>query len=379
MPIRVLFVNHVSRASGAERTLADLLAHLPGDLEPLVACPGPEDGWLPRNVTSLGVPWHRIGAWRPHRTPRWRALADAMAFFPAVATLAAVLARTRPAVIHCNSLPAALLTLGCRPRAPVVWHARDLRLPEAMAARVVRRSTRVVAISQCVREALCGLVPEAAAKVQVVYNGVDAPRAGETGGTSQVRRELGLSGGEPLIGTLAQVVPWKRLEVLIEAAQALGDEEKAHFVVAGADLFGEHRGYAVQLKALCARSGLSDRVHWLGWREDGAGILAALTAYLHTADAEPLGRAILEAMAVGTPCVAPAACGPAEIIRHGDTGLLYEPGNGADAARALRRVIYDPAFAEHLRLAARRDFQERFMAERMAAEIADVYRALVVE
>jgi len=184
---------------------------------------------------------------------------------------------------------------------------------------------------------------------------------------------------DPLIGTLAQVVPWKRLEVLIEAAQALGDEEKAHFVVAGADLFGEHRGYAVQLKALCARSGLSDRVHWLGWREDGAGILAALTAYLHTADAEPLGRAILEAMAVGTPCVAPAACGPAEIIRHGDTGLLYEPGNGADAARALRRVIHDPAFAEHLRLAARRDFQERFMAERMAAEIADVYRALVVE
>lgn len=378
MPVRVLFVNHVSQASGAERTLADLLAHLPGDLEPLVACPGPEDGWLPRALGSLGVPWHRIRAWRPHRVPWWRAWADGTAFLPAVGSLRAVLARTRPAVIHCNSLPAALMTFGCGTRAPVVWHARDLRLPEAMAARVLRRSTRVVAISRCVREALCHLVPESAAKVQVVYNGVAVPDPEGTGGRPPLRRELGLSGGEPLIGTLAQVVPWKRLEVLIEAAQALGEEQKAHFVVGGADLFDEHRGYAAQLRALCARAGLTDRVHWLGWREDAAAILASLTAYLHTAAEEPLGRAILEAMAVGTPCVAPAACGPAEILRHGDTGLLYQPGDGADAARALRRVIRDPAFAEHLGVAARRDFQERFTAERMAAEMAGVYRALVV-
>ncbi len=56
---------------------------------------------------------------------------------------------------------------------------------------------------------------------------------------------------------------------------------------------------------------------------------------------EPFGRVVVEGMLAGKPVVASAAGGVLEIIEHGKTGWLYEPGNATALAETLRLVITD--------------------------------------
>ncbi len=81
-------------------------------------------------------------------------------------------------------------------------------------------------------------------------------------------------------------------------------------------------------------------------------------------------------MALGVPCVAPEAAGPGEIICNGRTGLLYGPGNAAEAAGLLRRLLSDQALAGEIGAAGRADVEGRFPAERMGEEFARLYREL---
>jgi glycosyltransferase involved in cell wall biosynthesis len=164
--------------------------------------------------------------------------------------------------------------------------------------------------------------------------------------------------------------------VFVEVAARLAARTAAHFVHVGADLFGEHHRYARCLESLARRRRLDGRLHWLGYRPDALVLLAALNVYLHPADAEPLGRSLLEAMAVGVPCVAAAAGGPAEIISPAQTGLLFPPGDAGQAAAAVERLLVDSAFAQRLAAAARAQVQARFSASRMAAQLMGVYNEL---
>jgi glycosyltransferase involved in cell wall biosynthesis len=240
----------------------------------------------------------------------------------------------------------------------------------------MRTATRVVAISRCVAEFLTSIAPELTDRIRVIYNGIDLEAVRAQRSAEEVRRELGVSCSVPLVGTVAQLVPWKGVELFVEAAARIAAASEARFVVVGGDLFGEHKRYAVSVRRRAEEVGLGARIHWVGWREDVPDLLSAMNVYLHMAKSEPLGRAILEAMAVGVPCVAPNACGPAEIIRSGETGLLFRPGDVEDAARAVLEVMSNPGEAQRLAAAARREVEERFTAERMAREIAEVHTEL---
>lgn len=82
-------------------------------------------------------------------------------------------------------------------------------------------------------------------------------------------------------------------------------------------------------------------------------------------------------MALRVPCVAPGACGPAEIIEDGVTGLLFPPGSATGAAEACLRLLGDTALAEEVARRARCSVEERFNAHRMAEEMVREYQLLV--
>ena len=374
--LTVLFVNHVGRVSGAEKTLRDLIAYLPDDIRAAVACPGPAEDGLAGAVRRLGVEWYEIPPWRPHRRPLWRLAIDMVIGIKAMGQVADVVRHLRPDVLHANSLPAVLLLMQMSDRPPMIWQARDLRMPERLAAAAIDTADRVVAISRAVAEALTQADASAVrSKLSVIYNGIDL-REIEGAASADLRAELDLPHDVPLVGTAAQLVPWKRLELFLEVASLVASASDAHFVVAGADLFGEHGAYVRRLGRLQEQLGLADRVHWLGYRRDVLSVLAGLDVYVHCADAEPLGRSILEAMALGRPCVVPAAAGPAEIVGDSNAAMLYSPGDARSAAGTILRILQDKRLAATLGEAAARHVREHFDAARMAAEYAAVYREL---
>ncbi len=163
---------------------------------------------------------------------------------------------------------------------------------------------------------------------------------------------------------------------LIHAVSLLRNQGMdVHLSIAGEDEQGG-TGYRKSLEALIARLGVGSSVALLGAVDEGvvkrhlgsAHIFAL--ASLH----EPLGVAIMEAMAMRTPVVATDAGGVGELIRSGHDGLLVPPGDAGALADAIRRLSDDPSLAQRLSDAGRATVEASFSDRVSAQAIARLIR-----
>jgi|GEM_PF-559312 len=117
----------------------------------------------------------------------------------------------------------------------------------------------------------------------------------------------------------------------------------------------------------------SSGITLLGFRSDVSALMAACDIFVLPAPAEPFGLVLIEAMALGKPVIAAAAGGPLEIVADGETGLLFEPGNAASLAQAIKRLLADPELRQRMGKAGRKRYEEKFTARRMAAGMLAAY------
>jgi glycosyltransferase involved in cell wall biosynthesis len=118
-------------------------------------------------------------------------------------------------------------------------------------------------------------------------------------------------------------------------------------------------------------------IQWLGRREP-AEVLSLLggAAFLVMPSIwyETFGRTIIEAYAKGTPAIASRIGALAELVEHGETGLLFEPGSAADLAAKVRDLLAaDPAILQRMRQAARGEFERKYTAGRNYQLLMNVY------
>ena len=116
------------------------------------------------------------------------------------------------------------------------------------------------------------------------------------------------------------------------------------------------------LEALAASLGITDRVAFLGWREDTGALLAACDVFVCSSRHEPLGNIILEAWSAARPVVAVVAQGPTELIRPGETGLLVPQEDPAALAAAVAGLLADPGRAGRLAAAGRAEYDAHHAA-----------------
>jgi glycosyltransferase involved in cell wall biosynthesis len=170
--------------------------------------------------------------------------------------------------------------------------------------------------------------------------------------------------GPPLAVALGRLHPNKGFDLLLEALAAT---REMHLWIAGD---GPLR---LQLERLAARLGISDRVRFLGWREDALSLLGSADLLVCPSLHEPLGNVVIEAWSAGLPVVATASDGPAGLIEDGVNGLLVplpdRPGGGPSAlARALERLCADGALRTRLGEAGRRTYEAGFTEEAVVAQ-----------
>src|SRR5438128_4615436 len=110
---------------------------------------------------------------------------------------------------------------------------------------------------------------------------------------------------------------------------------------------GVHRRgaeYAERIHERIARPDLAGHVVLTGARHDVAACLDAMDVVIHASVvAEPFGRVLIEAMAIGRPVIAPREGGPLVIVVDGETGLLVPPRDAGALADALLALLADPA------------------------------------
>jgi glycosyltransferase involved in cell wall biosynthesis len=212
-----------------------------------------------------------------------------------------------------------------------------------------------------------------ASRTRVVYGGADPARFSPA--PEATRR------GILFVGRLT---PHKGVDRLIEALP----EDAGLRVVgsAGHDPNPPERDYPKLLRRLAAQR----RVEFLGVVPDpdlpplyrSAQVLALpsvqRTCYgRDVAVAELLGLAAIEAMASGTPVVASRLGGLPEVVEHGVTGFLVEPGDVVELRGRLAQVLGDRRLAERLGQNARERFLERFTWEACADRCLAAYSELL--
>ena len=86
---------------------------------------------------------------------------------------------------------------------------------------------------------------------------------------------------------------------------------------------------------------------------------------------------ILEALACGTPVIASNLGSIPEFVRHGYNGLLFRPGDAGDLARQVRWAFDHPDELCAMRANARREFGEKYTAERNYDLLMAIYEQAI--
>ncbi len=205
--------------------------------------------------------------------------------------------------------------------------------------------------------------------LRIVPNGVPA---------TESQRSSSLPTGEWTLGTVALFRPRKGTEVLIDALALLREQGKNVRVKAVGGF--ETPEYERQLKEQVARRQLVDHVEWTGFTENVNAELVDMDLFvLPSLFGEGLPMVVLEAMAAGVPVVGTRVEGVPEAIRDGHEGVLAEPADAADLARAIARIIDGEADWQTLRSSAIERHRDQFSDLAMASGVANVYRELLAK
>jgi glycosyltransferase involved in cell wall biosynthesis len=221
---------------------------------------------------------------------------------------------------------------------------------ERLAARWCRT---IVAVSEHERRAglEAGIGDESA--YAVIPNGIDLDRY--AGAPEPV------PGRVVMIGRLA---PQKRPELAVEALAQVPDAEL--------QLVGDGPLRA-EVEAHARRLGVEARVHVLGHRDDIPALLGRASCLLLPSDYEGWPFVVMEAMAAGVPVIASSVGGIPELVEHGRTGLLVDPGRVEPVAAALGELLGDPERARAMGDEGRRVARERLSREAMTARVVHLY------
>ena len=188
---------------------------------------------------------------------------------------------------------------------------------------------RVITVSSALRNVALELGANPA-NVQTIGNGIDLSKFGPIP-RDEARRRVGLPLDARVLVTVGTLVERKGFHRVVEVMPTLlaSNPELHYLVVGGAGPEGDDSG---QLRALVARLGLQERVHFLGPMPPHAlhVPLSAANLFVLSSRYEGWANVLLEAMACGLPVVATDVGGNAEVVAHTGLGRIV-PFGDADA------------------------------------------------
>ena len=237
---------------------------------------------------------------------------------------------------------------------------------------IVPLSHRFVAVSEDVRWRLDRYEGLDAARVDVIYNGVDVGPRLSAAQRIALRQSLGFSERDIVVGTVGRFDPIKNLPMFIESLAAAREQNGR---IRGL-LVGDGPEFAA-IQELIQTHGLADAVHLTGFRSDARQLVQCLDLFVLSSFSEGTSMALLEAMASGVPAVVTAVGGNPEIVVAGETGWVVPSG----AVAALTSAVLDAAADESLRQdfgrAGRQRFEDNFTFGRMIECYRELYRAMM--
>ncbi len=345
-------------------------------------CESPTEGSMDHLAQRLGVRPLRLPALR--RDFGWHDVA-------ALPALVAALRRTRPRVVHTHLAKAGVLgriaALVACPRAVRVhtFHGHSLtgyfsprrsRVHRWVERFLARRTHRLVAVSEQVRDDLVGLGIAPSERFEVIPLGLDLNPftvAGEerVRRREALRRSLAIPATATVVTLAARLVPIKRVDRFLRVATMLAASSDVMFLVVGDGELGD------ELRASAAARALGPRLVWAGWRHDMPDVHFASDVVVLTSDNEGTPVSLIEARAAGVPVVSTAVGGVAAVVGSSEAARLVDPADEAAFARAVQGLLADLPRATAAGNAARAQVARAYSLDALASRLDALYRSLL--
>jgi PEP-CTERM/exosortase A-associated glycosyltransferase len=341
-----------------------------------------------------------VDGWTFHRTKPTGSMTGIRGYFRQMSATEArifeLAAVHQPDVLHAhspvlNAIPA--IRAGRRLGIPVVYEMRAswedaavdhgtttegslrYRLSRALETWALRRADAITTICEGLRKDILvrGGIPER--KVTVIPNAVDVDSfAYDPPADPDLRTQLGLAGCT-VLGFAGSFYAYEGLDLLLDAFARLaaGRPELKVLLVGGGP-------QDAALQAQAKRLGLADRVVFTGRvpHSEVQGYYAQIDLLCYPRKLMRLTDLVtplkpLEAMAQGKLLIASDVGGHRELIRNGETGVLFQAGSASALADAITGLLNSPGLWEGRRRAGRRFVEQERTWERSAAHYQSVY------
>lgn len=209
----------------------------------------------------------------------------------------------------------------------------------------------------------------AAGELRVIHHGVEIPDPDSGASARAFLGSLVSPEDGPVVGMICRLTRQKGVGDGLEAfARVVTRFPGAVLLVAGE---GPDRA-VLETRAL--NLGVASRTRFLGWRDDGRRLLAALDVLMVPSRWEGFGLVALEAMARGVPVLASRAGALSEVVAEGETGLLVTPGDIDELATGLVKLLQDESLRTRLGKAGRDRARRDFGLQRVVEATDAAYR-----
>ncbi len=185
--------------------------------------------------------------------------------------------------------------------------------------------------------------------------------------------ELNLPETTRFILLSGRVSPGKGHDLLLPAWSDLADTFPLHHIVLAGNL-DQKPAFVRNLRQTAATPSLANRVHFLGFRSDVPRLVRAADVQVVPSRNEAFGLVVIEAMALGTPVLGSASGAIPAILDGGTYGSLFQPGDPASLAAALRTILSDLPTALRRAESARRHCLATYSPKTLADRTLEVYQ-----
>ena len=300
----------------------------------------------------------------------------------------ALLRREKPTIVHTHTYKAGILGSWAAKMAgvPIIIHTphghiffghfsplvtRCFMIIERLTAAVV---DRMVALTEGERRDYVAFSVASPDKMATIHSGVNIDQFMKVKRNGrEKKRSLGLDTNGFVVGTIGWLLPIKGPMYLLKAmAEIWHTHPDIQLVYVGKGDLEEG------VKAEAYRTGVSDKVKFLGWRDDIPEIMQVLDIFILPSLNEGMGRVLVEAMASGKPIVASNVGGIPDLVKDGHNGFLVGPGDVNGLSLAIKKLIEDEQLC--LKMGAKgRAMARNYGVEEMIKKIDDLYTSLYQE
>jgi len=214
-------------------------------------------------------------------------------------------------------------------------------------------------------------------RLEQIGNGISINRFDPTRITpadrKAIRTELGFDDSHIVVGMVGRLVAEKGYAEAFEAAKLVhADHPHVRFLFVGGF---EDKPDAIKANAL-EQHGIADVAQFLGHRRDVERLYAAMDIFMLPSHREGFPRSVMEAAAMGKPCIVTDVRGCRQTVDHERNGLMVPARDPVALAAAIDRLVRSPADRERMGRASRDKALREFDETRIIASILDAYRRL---